>query len=201
MRLFIALFAVMLMAVPQANATDKRITISEIHSFIHTANASLNHYDLRVNRDFMEKHVSDNAIFTHNMSVYQPAHPYANVYHNNPAYSAYYRYPLNPYFSASGSMTFSKWQEQRYFEDKKRVIAGYSTDWSATNVNMRPYANMAVVDLDMREYSIGYAPYNPNLTSRVLHANSRCKMYLGRTPSDALHITRMDCNTNTNLPI
>lgn len=201
MRLFLTLFAFMLIVVPQAEASEDRITQSEIYNFVQDANLALNNPDVRVGRQFLNQHISDNALISHNMSVYQHAYPYSYVAHNNPAYSSYYRYPLNPYFSASGAMSLSKWQEIRYFEDKKRLISGYSSDLNVTNINMRPYANTAVVDIAIREHSVGYAPYNPGLTAKVMHANSRCKMYLGRSAHHTIYVTRMDCNTNTNLPI
>lgn len=201
MRLLLTLFAFMLIAMPQAHADNDRITTSEIYNLVQDMNLALNNPDTRVGRQFLNQHISDNALFSHNMSVYQQAHPYSYVWHNNPAYSAYYRYPLNPYFSASGAMSLSKWQEIRYFEDKKRLIAGFQTEINVTNINMRPYANTAVVDVAIREHSIGYAPYNPGLTSQIVHSNSRCKMYLGRSAHHTIYVTRMDCNTNTNLPI
>jgi hypothetical protein len=85
------------------------------------------------------------------------------------------------------------------FQAKKHDIAGYWTDIAMTDGAIRPYGRSAVIDVDMKEYSLGYAAGSPNLATRILHANSKCKMYLGKS-NDQVFISRMDCNTNTSMP-
>ena len=80
------------------------------------------------------------------------------------------------------------------------MIVGYKPEFVVTGIKMRPYASSAVVDVSLREYSTQYAPYYSHLTAGVLHANSKCKMYLSKHRGE-LFLTRMDCNTTSNMPM
>jgi hypothetical protein len=86
------------------------------------------------------------------------------------------------------------------FTDKKQRIPGYRTELKITDTTISPYGSTAVVDLDLREYSLAYSPYTPNLSQRVMHSSGKCKMYLSKVSEIQLLVTRLDCNTQSTLP-
>jgi hypothetical protein len=84
--------------------------------------------------------------------------------------------------------------------NKKEMVPGYHTNLHVTNVSISPYGNTATVDIEMREFGLAYNPYNPALMQRSIQANSRCRMHLTEMNNNPI-LTRMDCNTNSNLPM
>lgn len=200
MKYFFMFFAFLVMAIPPAQATENRMTVTEIHNFIGQANSAVNNPNMHVARNFLNRTTAENAAFDNRVSVYNGHDPYYRVWYNNPAYGSYYRYPYSPYYASTSSRALHKWDHINLIENKKRMIPGYQAHMNVLDSTINPYGRTAVVDIDLKEYSLAYTPHHPTLASRVLHANSRCKMYLSKMGSDEMVLTRMDCNTNTNLP-
>lgn len=189
-------------AAPQtANASENRISVHEVHALVDNINKNMNNRNLSVGRDFLNRLISENASFDNNMNIYSPQWQAQPVWYGQYANPYYYRYPYaTAYKSHVSTKTLSKWEEIGQFENKKRLIPGYQSQMAVTDINMNSYARSAVIDVDMKEYSTGYNPYDSRLTGKILHANSKCKLYVTKSGQD-LTLTRMDCNTNTSLPL
>lgn len=201
MRSILMLFAFLVVAIAPAQATENRMTVTEIHNFIGQANSAINNPNWDVSRSFLNRTTAENAVFENRVSVYNNyAHPYHRVWHNNPYYGSYYRYPMNPYYAPTSMRAAKKHDHINMLASKKRMIPGYHAHMDITDTTINPYGSSAVIDIDMKEYSLSYTPLHPTLATRVLHANSKCKMYLTKMGQNELILTRMDCNTNTNLP-
>lgn len=206
MRFLYVFFALVVMAAVQpAQAMENRISVTDIHNFINNTNSALNNPNLHVARNFLNRTTAENAVFENTVSVYDnyaanPYDPYHRVWYNNPAYGYYYRYPLNQYYAPTSMHSLKKWDMINQIENKKRMIPGYQAKLDITDTVISPYGGTAVVDIDLKEYSTAYNPYMPGLTQSVLNANSKCKMYLSKKGDNDMLLTRMDCNTNTNLP-
>ncbi len=202
MRVLLATIALCMLVLQPALAGEGRIMVHEIHSFIAQANSALNNPNIAVGRNFLTRNVAEGALFETNVKLFQPGHPAAQEIWWNQTYGQYYyRYPYAyyPYYTTSSYQEAGKWEMIRNFENKKRLIVGYQPEYIITGVKMRPDATQAVVDLDLKEYGTRYVPYSTYLTSGVLHATSKCKAYLVRHQNQ-LVMTRMDCNTHTNMP-
>lgn len=201
MRFLFTFFALLVMVMPSAHATENRIMVTDIHNFVNNANSALNNPNLHVTRNFLNRTTAENAVFENRIAVYTPgADPWHRVWYNNPAYGHYYRYPQNPYYNPTSMRNLTKWDHINTVENKKRMIPGYQARMEVTNTVISPYGGTAIVDVDMKEYSLAYTPYHPNLTQQVLNANSKCKLYLSKMGNHDIVLSRMDCNTNTNLP-
>ena len=200
MRFTLMLFALLVMAIGPAQAAENRITVTEIHNFIQNASHAINNPNRHVARNFLNRSTADNAVFVNRTAVNNTGTYWHQAWYGNPAYGAYYRYPLNPYYSPTSVDQLGKWDNINLLENKKRMIPGYQAALDVTGTNIHPYGGHAVVDLDMKEYSLSYSPYQPNQAGRTMHANSKCKMYLSKLDDNNIVMTRMDCNTNTNLP-
>lgn len=199
--LFMA-FALFAMTTSQAQATENRILVTDIHQFINSANSAINSPNLHVGRNFINRTTTENAIFKNKVSIYnQTVNPWNRVWYNSPAtaYGVYYRYPHNPYYNPTSMNSLRKWDHINQLENKKRMIPGYQSHMEITGTTVNPYGQSAVIDVDMKEYSMSYTPYYPSLSTQIQHASSKCKMYLSKMGSDLL-LTRMDCNTNSSLP-
>jgi hypothetical protein len=186
----------------QPSLASERIKVHEIHSFFAQANSFLNSPSLTAGRNFLIRNIAEGAMFENNIKLYQPGHPAAYDVWWNKVYSPYYyRYPYayDAYFTTTSYKEMGKWEMISNFEDKKRLIVGYQPEYVISGIKMRPDASMAVVDLELKEYSKRYEPYSPHLTEKVLHAKSKCKAYLGKH-NDSVVMSRMDCNTSTNMP-
>ncbi len=202
MRIFLTALALMAIAIPQANAAENRISVHEIHALIEDLNKDLNHPNASIGRNTLNRLITENASFDNHMNIYTPNWTAQQVWYGQAANPYYYRYPYAaaPYKANVSTRSLTKWEEIGQFENKKRLIPGYESNLSLTNINMNPYARAAVIDVDMKESSIGYSPYDPRVTGKVIHANSKCKLYITKSGHD-LNLTRMDCNTNTSLPM
>ncbi len=200
MRFVLTFLALLVMAVPSAQATEDRIMVTDIHNFVAHANSAINNPNMNVGRNFLNRTTAENAIFENRVAVYTPADPWHRVWYNNPAYGYNYRYPLNPYYNPTSMRNLGKWNHINMLESKKRMIPGYRAEMEITNTVISPYGGTAIVDVDMREWSLAYTPYHPTLSQQVLNANSKCKLYLSKMGDHDVVLSRMDCNTNTNLP-
>ncbi len=201
MRLFVMMCALMVMVMPQAQAMENRIHVGDLYNFVSDKNSAVNNPLISVSRNFLNRTTAENAIFENRVALHGAAHQWHRVYHAHPSHWAYYRYPWSPYYNPVSMRSMSKWDQINMLENKKRNIPGYQARIDITNTVINPYGTTAIVDVDLKEYSLAYTPYSPALTTRVLHANSKCKMYLSRMGTNELVMTRMDCNTNTNLPM
>jgi len=202
MRFLLTVFALMVMVVPSAQATENRITVTDIHNFVNNANSAVNNPNMHVARNFLNRTTAENAIFENRIAVMNGVNPYHRVWYNNPAYAYgyYYRYPMNPYYAPTSARSLTKWDHINMVENKKRMIPGYQARMDITNTVVSPYGDSAVVDVDLKEYSLAYSPYTPTLTQQMLNANSKCKLYISKMGHHDMVLSRMDCNTNTNLP-
>ncbi len=202
MRVFFAVFALCLLMIQPAQATESRIMVHEIHSYIAQANSAFNNPNIAVGRDFLTRNVAEGALFETNVKMFQSSHPSVHDIWWNQTYGPYhYRYPYAhyPYHTTSSYQEMGKWDMISNFENKKRLIVGYRPEYVITGIKMRPNASQAVIDIDLKEYSTRYAPYSSYMTANVLHANSKCKAYLAKHNGRVI-MTRMDCNTHTNMP-
>ncbi|MCB9991925.1 MAG: hypothetical protein H6867_11265 [Rhodospirillales bacterium] len=201
MRFALMCLGLLVMAAAPASATEHRITVTEIHNFVQKTAHAMNDPNRHTARSTLNTALAENASFSNKVSVYNPAGLWHQAWYGHPAaYGAYYRYPTNPYYNPTSLSSLRKWDQINLLENKKRAIPGYEATMDITGTTINPYGTSAVVDLDMKEYSLAYTPYHPTLAGRVLHANSKCKMYLSKVNARDLMMTRMDCNTNTNLP-
>jgi len=200
MRLIFSFLALMLVAMPQAQATENRILLNEIHNFIGQTNNALNNPNRHVSRNYLDRVTADNAMIQNRMSVFNGSHHLLRARYGNPAYSAYYRYPLNPYYTHTASKTLRKWDFINTVEHKKQTIPGYRALIAVENTVINPYGSSAVVDVDMKEFGATYSPYYAGLIDQVKHSHGKCKMYLNKVNDKDLMLTRMDCNTNTSMP-
>ena len=200
MRFIFMLFALVVMGMPQAQATENRILLTDIHSFVGQANNAINNPNMHVSRNFLDRTTADNALIQNRLSVYGGARALNRVWYNHPAYGSYYRYPLNPYYTRTGSESLRKWDFINKVEDKKRMIPGYRALLTVEDTVINPYGTSAVVDVDLKEYGASYSPYYAGLVDQVKHSHGKCKMYLSKIGSRDLVMTRLDCNTNTSMP-
>jgi len=184
----------------QAQAMENRLTVADVHNFVMKANAALNNPNMGVGRSFLNQAVASNALFENRTTHFNAPGAVHPVWYGSPYAGAYYRYPYYTALTPVSNRAHDKWDKIAAFENKKRLIHGYWQDMTVTGLNIRPYGEGAAVDIDLKEYSLGYAPHNPNLMTRVLHANSKCKMYLNKSRHGEVLLTRMDCNTNSSLP-
>ncbi len=202
MKRFLALALLCLTAAGTAHAAGNRITVNEVHAFVAQANDALNNPNIMAGRNFLQHNVAENAMFENSVESYAPGHPmYADVWYRQTyqGYAYRYPYPYYPYHKTTSFQQMRKWDKISAFENKKRLIVGYAPEFTITGVKMRPDASAAVVDVDLKEYSTRYAPNSLNLTSSVMHANSKCKMYLAKARMQVF-MTRLDCNTVTSMP-
>lgn len=177
---------------------EKRISIHELHNFVDNTEEALNAQHLGATRSYFQRTTAENATFSHQVSQFQP-YGMQPVWYNHPQYGQYYRYPMAGQYAKVSSRDIGKWEEISMIERKKRSIPGYKAQLDITDTVINPYGTAAVIDIDLKEYSLAYNPYHPTLTSNVLHSNSRCKLYVSKIDDNNLFLNRMDCNTNTNL--
>ncbi len=197
MRFLLTIFALLVTAVAPATAAE-RISVSDIYNFVENTNHAINNPNRHVARNHLARTTADNAIFVNHVAVLPSPGTWQAAWAS--AYSNYSRYPLNPYYTRTSTGSFSKWQTIDQLEVKKRTIPGYQAQFDVTQTEINAYGTLATVDVDLKEYSLAYTPYNPTLTTKVMHANSKCKLYLSKAGNSDIVLSRMDCNTNTNLP-
>lgn len=182
-----------------ANAAE-RLHVYEVHNFVEQLNSAVNNVNLTSGYNTLDSMIANSAFFEDNINTH-----YAQPYHVNNAYyyNQYgYRYPyLNPYTNV-GFKSLDKWEQINKLQMKKKTVAGYKGTFEMQNFKLTTLADSAVVDLDFKETSLSYAPgYAPYYYNHVnLNTHSKCKMHLGKV-NGKVHMTRMYCNTSTNLPI
>lgn len=201
MKILYMLFAVMVMAIPPAKAEENRaMTVPEIYNFVSSTNSAVNSPNLNTASGFLNRTTAENARFENRVAVYNGGSPWVSAWYGQPTYSAYYRYPLSPYYSQASMRTLGKWDHINTLMHRKRMVPGYRAHMEITGTTVNPYGQSAIVDVDWKEYSLAYSPYQPSLATQAMNTNARCKMYLSKMGEHEIMLTRMDCNTNTNLP-
>ena len=202
MKFYTFLVAACLMAIPQAQAADHAISVNDVHNFVMQTNSALNSPSSSTGRAYLERIVADNAIFENRIVVYdQTGNPYQSVSYQRPVMSAYYRYPYGGAIQNVSMRALDKYDYVNTFSNKKNMIYGYWTDAAVMGIRTAAHDDpaKAIVDVDIKEYSLGYEPGNPDHMMRVMHANAKCKMYLHEGDA-GIKMTRMDCNMNSTLP-
>ena len=192
----------------------ERLRVNDVHNYIATLNSAINNTHSVNGRSQLENLISNQATFEDNVNSYNYNRTHwVNNYYNHNYYG--YRYPYhhgynNAYqgYNNVGYRSLNKWEQISKIETKKRTVPGYRATFALSNITISPLADSAVVDVDFKEQSLNYAPgtyragyyapyYHHQYTN--LNTNSKCKMYLGKM-DNVVYLTRMYCNTNTNLP-
>lgn len=192
---------VLISAVSTTAQASERLRVNDIHNFINNLNGAVNSINLSSGRSSLENMISNQATFEDNVNThtYNQAHWVNNPYHY---YHNAYRYPYHNGYTNVGYRSMNKWEQISKIETKKRTVPGYQGKFMLSNITISPLADSAVVDVDFKEQSVnyvpGYAPYYYNHVSMNTH--SKCKMHLGKMDS-TVYLTRMYCNTTTNLPL
>jgi len=189
----------------EANASEQRLRVSEVHEFVANMNNAMNNPTWNRGHAFLQTAISNNAVFENQISnryVNHWPHYYGTVVNNRyhyPYYSYRYPYAYNG-FVKTGVDVMNKWDMISSIEHKNSVIPGYEARITLKEVNMPANALSAVVDVDLKEYSLAYGPYAPHFTHDRLASFSKCKLYLSKSNYEVF-LSRMDCNTNSNLPL
>lgn len=180
---------------------NERLKVNDIHNYVANLNNALNNVHASNGRSQLENMISNQATFEDNVNshTYNQTHWVNNPYH----YQAYgYRYPYYQGYTNVGYRSLNKWEQISKLETKKRTVPGYKGLFELSNITISPLADSAVVDVDFKEqslnYAAGYAPYYYNHVN--LNTHSKCKMHLGKM-NNIVYLTRMYCNTTTNLPL
>lgn len=206
MRLFLLALgaAATLFSAPQAQAAEERLTMGDIRSFIEQANFSLNSPEIEKGEAFWARASVNTTSFSTRITFYEPEQTGTdNVWYETALYpNSYYRYPYavySPPSRSTGWQYLNKTEHETLFADKKKTIPGYEVLLTMTSADIPPYSDSAVVDVDIKEYSLGYRPRGAlPLTGKIQHAHSACKLYLKKTGL-SIQIKRMDCNTNASV--
>lgn len=184
----------------QSDASE-RLRVNDVHNYVQSLNNAINNVNVLSGRNALENMISNQALFEDNVNTHRYGNPYLvnNVY-NNPYYA--YRYPYHHGYTNVGYRSKNKWEKISLLETKKRTIPGYKGVFEVGEMTISPLADSAVVDVDFKEQSLTYAPgYAPYYYHHAnLNTHSKCKMHLGKM-NDTVYLTRMYCNTSTNLPL
>lgn len=197
---------------PAAEANE-RLRVNDIHNFISNFNGAINSASFHNGRSHLDTLISNQATFENNVNNFNNSHLVNNHYN----YGYYgYRYPYHTVHTNIGFKSYDKWEKIRNLETKKRTVPGYRAALNVDKIIISPTAETAVVDVDFREQSVtyngynyngynaynngyyGYAPHHYNHVN--LNTHSKCKLHLAKA-RDQVFLTRMYCNTNTNLPL
>lgn len=203
MRYLTLLGAVATVALAGPAHAGERMSVSEVHGFIAGLNSAMNDVNLVNTRNKLDRMISSNASFENNVnSRFLPHHTWVNNahYYNNFAYR--YPYAYHPHLAKTGFQALGKWDKISLVETKKSTIPGYKAQFELSSLTMSPMADTAVVDVDLKEFSLSYAsglaPYY--YTHSNLNGHSKCKMYISKN-NRRVALDRLYCNTNTNLPL
>jgi len=180
---------------------SERLNVGELHNFVANLNVAVNNSDLREGHHSLDRMIAASATFENNVNAYNNRYLVNNPY----AYNHYgYRYPYayNNYYAKTGFQALGKWDQISVLETKKRTIPGYKGTFELGALTIAPIGDTAVIDVDFKEHSLAYAstyaPYYYN--HAALNGHSKCKMHVAKQ-NDTVYMTRMYCNTNTNLPL
>jgi|AntRauTorckE6833_2_1112554.scaffolds.fasta_scaffold29785_2 hypothetical protein len=182
-----------------AQASEDRLTVSEIYNFIELKEDAINTLDRRAGKTFLDRNIASSAVFENRIANYNGAYN-----HYVPAFYGqqnHWRYPQVAGYVPTSYNALSKWQYINVLQDKKARIPGFKADIEVTKINIRPFGQSAIVDLDINEESMAYTGYHvaygQQLTQRVVHSKSKCKAYIAQNLNNEAVLTRLDCNTNS----
>jgi hypothetical protein len=182
-----------------AQAND-RLRVNDVHNFVSQMNGAIMDVNSVRGRNTLETLISSQAVFEDNVNNYGHNTHWVNGTHHYDYYG--YRYPYYQNYSTVGYRSANKWEKISLLETRKRTIPGYKGFVEINDMTISPLADSAVVDIDFKEqsmtYAPGYAPYYYHHAS--LNTHSKCKMQLAKRDNHVF-LTRMTCNTNTNLPL
>jgi len=201
MRYLLLAGAMVLMSFASTANANERLRVNDVHNFISNLNGAVNDVNSSFGRSKLENLISNQATFEDNVN----SHTYGQRHWvNNPYHYQYngYRYPYHQGYTNVGYRSLNKWEQISKLETKKRTIPGYKGMFQLSNITISPLADSAVVDVDFKEqslsYAAGYAPYYYHHSN--LNTHSKCKLHLGKMDK-TVYLTRMYCNTTTNLPL
>jgi len=205
MRVFITFLCVFMImtGAGAAHAVEQRLKVSEVHEFLADMNYAINNPTWNKGQAFLNQAISGNAVFESEVSTPGLNYwPHGTMVNNSMYYPYYaYRYPYaHTSYIKTGFNVLNKWEMISSMERKKQIIPGYEGRMELTEVNMPANALSAVVDVDFKEYSLAYGPYAPQFAHQRLAAFSKCKLYLSKHNYEVF-LSRMDCNTNANMPL
>lgn len=187
---------------------EERLRVNDVHNFITQLNSAVNNVTSSSGRSQLENMILNQARFEDNVN----SHTYQQTQWVNNPYNNYYgyRYPYYQNYTNVGYRSLDKWELISKIETKKRTVPGYKGVFTLSDIVISPLADSAVVDVDFKEQSLSYAPgYNYGYgygyaPYHYQHANvnthSKCKVHLAKMDNNAVYLTRMYCNTTTNLP-
>lgn len=185
-----------------ARAADERaITVADVHNFTARIEAVINNGTPGETRDDLSLLIARNAQFSEN--IFRPHYQagWSNVAYGY-GYPAYYGRPYATYgYAPANFYSLSKGGQIDRIVSKKHTIAGYQVQLDVTNIEINPYGSTAMVSLDVKEYGRVYSPYYAHFEQVAVQGNSRCRMYLMKGLDAPPVLTRLDCNTNSNLPL
>lgn len=201
MRYFLLAGAMVLISFASTANANERLRVNDVHNFISNLNGAVNDINSSFGRSKLENMISNQATFEDNVNshTYSQRHWVNNPYH----YQHYgYRYPYYQGYTNVGYRSLNKWEQISKLETKKRTVPGYKGMFQLSNITISPLADSAVVDVDFKEQSLSYAPgYAPYYYHHAnLNTHSKCKLHLGKMDK-TVYLTRMYCNTTTNLPL
>ncbi len=200
MRYLLLAGAMMLSVFSTSADASERLRVHDVHKFVDGLNVAVNNLHSINGQNKLENMISNQALFEDNVNSHG-YNPYLvnNTY--NPNYYAY-RYPYHQGYANVGYKSNNKWEKISTLQTKKRTIPGYKGVFEVSEMTISPLADSAVVDVDFKEQSLTYAPgYTPYYYQHAnLNTHSKCKMHLGKM-NDTVYLTRMYCNTSTNLPL
>lgn len=192
--------AMMLSVISTSANANERLRVHDVHKFVDGLNLAVNSLNTVNGQNKLENMISNQAMFEDNVNTHN-YNPYLvnNAY--NQGYYAY-RYPYHHGYNNVGYKSTNKWEQISKLQTKKRTIPGYKGVFNVSEMTISPLADSAVVDVEFKEQSLTYAPgYAPYYYQHAnLNTHSKCKMHLGKM-NDTVYLTRMYCNTSTNLPL
>ena len=201
MRYFVLAAAMVVASFSFPAQASERLQVHDVHNFVSKLNGAVNDVNTVRGRNTLENMISNQAVFEDNVNSYNYNY---NHWVNNAYYHPYYnyRYPYYQGYNNVGYRSLNKWEQISKLEMKKRSVPGYKGLFQASNMTISPTADSAVVDISFKEQSLTYAPgYAPHYYHySSLNTNASCKMHLAKQ-NNVVFLTRMYCNTNTNLPL
>lgn len=186
-------------------ADDRMITVADVYGFAGRLEVAVNKGSPSETRADLIQLFSQNAQFFENVSrpQYQVAWANAPYAYGYPVYGGYYARPYATYgYVPANYYNLSKGNQIDRILSKKQSIPGYQIKIDVTHIDINPYGSTAVASIDMKEFGSVLNPYYyPMYEQTAVQGNSRCRLYLVKGLDAPAVLTRLDCNTNSNLPL
>jgi len=192
-------FALSLLPAP-AQAMEGRISLFELRTFLEQYEAALNAPNLNITRYYLDRAATPDAVFEERVFS-RPSAPYRrDVMYKDKKSGTTYRYPSAHQINVTDYRSLSKKSFINEVSARKQNTPGFAARVSMAKSEISPYAQSAVLEVAFREYGLMRDAYNQSLLTTSMLTYSKCRMYMQRQHDETLQITRLDCNTNTNLP-